>query len=276
MSSPAGFVPPPYPYERLDALKRLADSVPGGVVDCSIGTPTDPVPEVATRAAAAALDASMGYPASAGSAALRDAAARWIATRFGVDVESGHVGACIGTKEFVASLPHLLRLRDPWRDTVLYPAVSYPSYDMGAVLGGCRSVPVPLDAAWHLDLDRVSDEDAERALVLWVNEPGNPTGSVADTARFRAIGAWARERGIVVASDECYVEFAPEPARHPRGWSRRHARRAQPVEAVESCGDARRVLRGRSRSRRVLRRDSQARGLHGADSGAGRGRRRAR
>ena len=212
MSSPAGFVPPPYPYERLDALKRLADSVPGGVVDCSIGTPTDPVPEVATRAAAAALDASMGYPASAGSAALRDAAARWIATRFGVAVESGHVGACIGTKEFVASLPHLLRLRDPRRDTVLYPAVSYPSYDMGAVLGGCRSVPVPLDAAWHLDLDRVSAEDAERALVLWVNEPGNPTGSVADAARFRAIGAWARERGIVVASDECYVEFAPEPA----------------------------------------------------------------
>ena len=76
MSDP-GFVPPPYPYERLDALKRLADSLPGGIVDCSIGTPCDPVPEVASRAAARVLDASMGYPASAGSAALRGAAAEW-------------------------------------------------------------------------------------------------------------------------------------------------------------------------------------------------------
>ena len=46
MTAPSGFVPPPYPYERLDALKRLADSLPGGIVDCSIGTPCDPVPEV--------------------------------------------------------------------------------------------------------------------------------------------------------------------------------------------------------------------------------------
>ena len=51
MAAPGGFVPPPYPYERLDALKRLADSLPGGVVDCSIGTPCDPVPEVAQKAA---------------------------------------------------------------------------------------------------------------------------------------------------------------------------------------------------------------------------------
>ena len=70
-----GFVPPPYPYDRLRALERLADSLPGGVVDCSIGTPCDPVPDVAERAAAAALAGSMGYPASAGSVALREASA---------------------------------------------------------------------------------------------------------------------------------------------------------------------------------------------------------
>src|SRR5512140_3132973 len=114
-----GFVPPPYPYARLRALERLADSLPGGVVDCSIGTPCDPVPHVAERAAAAALAGSMGDPASAGSAAVREAAAAWIGRRFGVAVESAHVGACIGTKELVASLPHLLRLRNPQRDTVL-------------------------------------------------------------------------------------------------------------------------------------------------------------
>ncbi len=210
MSDP-GFVPPPYPYERLDALKRLADSLPGGIVDCSIGTPCDPVPEVASRAAARVLDASMGYPASAGSAALRGAAADWFGRRFDVGITADQVGACVGTKEFVASLPHLLKLRNPARNTVLYPAVAYPTYEMGATLAGCRAVPVAVDTDWHLDLDSITPADAERALVLWVNEPGNPTSSVADAARFAAIAEWARGHGIIVASDECYAEYAPEP-----------------------------------------------------------------
>ncbi len=211
MAATGGFVPPPYPYERLDALKRLADSLPGGVVDCSIGTPCDPVPEIAIRAATGALTASNGYPPSAGTVALREAAAGWIGRRFGVDVEPAHVGACVGTKELVASLPHLLRLRNPGRDGVLYPAIAYPSYEMGAVLGGCRAVPVPLDAQWHLDLDAISDADAARALVVWINEPGNPSASTTDDAYLARVAAWARERGIVVASDECYAEFAPQP-----------------------------------------------------------------
>src|SRR6478672_5436919 len=94
-----GFVPPPYPYDRLRVLERLADSLPGGVVDCSIGTPCDPVPDVAIRAAAAALPGSMGYPASAGSAVLREAAAAWIDRRVGVSADASNVGACVGTKE---------------------------------------------------------------------------------------------------------------------------------------------------------------------------------
>ncbi len=195
MSAPSGFVPPPYPYERLDALKRLADSLPGGIVDCSIGTPCDPVPEVARRAAADALTASNGYPPSAGSAALRSSAARWITRRFGVPIDAERVGACVGTKELVASLPHLLHLRNPRRDTVLYPAISYPTYEMGATLAGMRAVAVPVDAHWHLDLDAIADDDAARALVLWVNEPGNPASQVADDAYFARVAAWgARTR----------------------------------------------------------------------------------
>src|SRR4029077_15280685 len=133
-----GFVPPPYPYDRLRALERLADSLPGGVVDCSIGTPCDPVPPVAVRAAAAAArqavgqpaaggrEQSMGYPASAGSASLREAATLWIARRYRIALDTSNVAACVGTKELVASLPHLLRLRNPKRDTVLYSAICYP------------------------------------------------------------------------------------------------------------------------------------------------------
>jgi aspartate/methionine/tyrosine aminotransferase len=73
-------------------------------------------------------------------------------------------------------------------------------------------VPVPLDRSWRLDLSAVRAADAERALVLWVNEPGNPTSAVEGADRLAEIVAWARARGVVVASDECYAEFAPEPA----------------------------------------------------------------
>jgi aspartate/methionine/tyrosine aminotransferase len=70
-------------------------------------------------------------------------------------------------------------------------------------------VPVPVDSQWHLDLAAVSDADAERALLLWVNEPGNPTSSVASDDWFAATAAWARERGVIVTSDECYCEYGP-------------------------------------------------------------------
>src|SRR5256714_4575828 len=152
---PGGFVPPMYPYFRLDALKQRAAETPGGIVDLSIGTPNDPVPEIVVRALADAGPGAAGYPRAVGGPALREAAAGGIERRFGVALDPVQVVNVIGTKELVASLPHLLRLRDPSRDTVLYPAVSYPTYAMGALLGGCRAVPVPLGEEWHLDLSAV-------------------------------------------------------------------------------------------------------------------------
>jgi len=98
-------------------------------------------------------------------------------------------------------------LRDPSRDVVLYPAVAYPTYEMGALLAGLRPVPVPVDDDWHLDLARVRPADAEHALVLWLNDPSNPTGAVASPEGMVDAVEWARARGIVVASDECYAEF---------------------------------------------------------------------
>ena len=212
MATVVPFVPPPYPYERLDALKKVADALPGGVVDCSIGTPCDPVPDLVAAAAADAATLSMGYPPSAGTAALHEAAAEWMARTLHVDVAPAHIAACVGTKEMVVSLPHFLALRRPDRDTVLYPAVAYPSYEMGATLAGMRAVAVPLDADWHLDIDAIDSDDADRALLLWINEPGNPSSSFADDRYLAQVAEWGRAHGVVVASDECYVEFAPAPA----------------------------------------------------------------
>lgn len=198
-----GFVPPPYPYERVDRFKPYGEAFEGGLVDFSIGTPFDPPPPAVVEMLGAS-HAERGYPPSIGTADLRGAVVRWMRRRFDVDVDAAHVGACIGTKEFVGTLPQWLRLRRPDRDTVLYPAISYPTYEMGAILAGCRAVPVPMSPTGGVQLDAIDPADAARALALWVNSPGNPSGILDDLG---AAAAWGRTHGVPVFSDECYVEF---------------------------------------------------------------------
>jgi len=99
--------------------------------------------------------------------------AAWLQRRFGVTISSNDVAACIGTKEFVGTLAGYLHLRTPERDTVLYPAISYPTYAMGATLAGLRRCGQMRDG--RLDLASIDAEDVARALVLWANSPSNPT-----------------------------------------------------------------------------------------------------
>jgi succinyldiaminopimelate transaminase len=203
---PTGFSPPPYPHERLSELKARAVDRFGvdGLVDCSIGTPCDPPPS-SVLAALAASGSERGYPTSPGSAEFRGAAARWLHRRFGVTVDADdQVAACVGTKELVASTAQYLRLRSPDRDTVLYPAVSYPTYAMGALLAGCRPVPVPELPGGGPDLSTVDKADAARALMVWTNSPSNPTGFLTD---LEGAARWARDQDIPLFSDECYAEF---------------------------------------------------------------------
>jgi succinyldiaminopimelate transaminase len=196
-------VPPPYPYDKLDRLAARCAEHEGGIVDLSIGTPCDP-PPAAVVAALAASNAERGYPPSIGTPVLRGAIRSWMQRRFDLDITPDQMAACVGTKEFVATTPHYLRLRTPSRDTVLYPAVAYPTYEMGAILANCRPVAVPMLADGGIDLAAIDPADAERALMLWVNSPSNPMGTLSD---LDAAAAWGRAHGVPVFSDECYVEF---------------------------------------------------------------------
>ncbi|HEY1825400.1 MAG TPA: aminotransferase class I/II-fold pyridoxal phosphate-dependent enzyme [Acidimicrobiales bacterium] len=209
------FEPPAYPYERLDGLRAVAARFDGGAIDCSIGTPVDPPPPFVIEELARGAGAR-GYPPSAGTPEYREAAAAWVARRFGVEVSAGDLAACVGTKEFVASLAGYLHLRSPERDTVLYPSISYPTYAMSATLAGLRAVPVALQKG-QLDLESIDRDDAARALVLWANSPSNPSGYLDDLER---IAHWGRSAGVLVASDECYCEFT---------WS-------SPPRTVLECG----------------------------------------
>ena len=187
---------PEYPWDELAPLREKARAFPGGAVDLSIGTPVDPVPPVIQGALSAAAD-SPGYPLTAGTAGLRSAAAGWLERCHDVRVDPASVLPVIGTKEFIAWLPVMLGLGPG--DTVIYPSLAYPTYDIGARLAGARSVPG----------DLLEDRPAG-ARLRWVNSPSNPTGRVLSAAELRDAVSWARDRGCVLASDECYLEL---------GWS---------------------------------------------------------
>jgi aspartate/methionine/tyrosine aminotransferase len=203
MNQVKGFVPPPQPFDGQNALREQAELLPGGAVDLSIGTPADPVPDF-IAAVLADPEPARPYPTAAGRSVIEDAITSWLDQRLDVSVAPAEIGTCIGTKELVAGLPHLLKLRDPSRDTILYPEVAYPSYAMGAILAGCRAVPVAMDDQWRLDVSSIDPQDAQRALALWVNTPGNPAGGLDD---LEEVAEWGRSNGVPVFSDECYVEF---------------------------------------------------------------------
>ncbi len=201
---------PDFPWDTLLAARKRAEAHPDGVVDLSIGTPVDPTPSIATAALAAAAD-SPGYPQTAGTPALRDAISGYLRDRWEVAVAPDATLPVVGTKELVAWLPTLLGLGPA--DTVVYPGAAYPTYAVGARVAGCRMVAAS---------DPGQLEDLRPALV-WINSPSNPTGQILSADALRRWVDWARARGAVLASDECYGEF---------GWE------AEPVSVLHPsvCG----------------------------------------
>jgi len=184
---------PEFPWDRLAPFGDAARAHPDGIVDLSIGTPVDPTPEVVQTALRAAADAP-GYPPTIGTPALRQAVVDWTARRLGADVTTDEVVPCIGTKELVALLAQLLGITGK---QVLLPALAYPTYDVGARLAGCE--PVPTD-------DPTAHEPSQVGLV-WLNSPSNPSGRVQSAEELKRVVEWGREHGVLVASDECYLEL---------------------------------------------------------------------
>ena len=194
-------------------------------MDLSIGTPVDPVPPT-VRAALAEAAGAPGYPAVQGTQRLREVAAGWLARRHSVPTDPASVLPLIGSKEFIASLPTLLGCGPG--DTVVHPELAYPTYAIGARLAGATAVAA----------DGLAMLGPGRVPLVWVNSPGNPTGRVLPVAHLRKMVDWARERGAVIAADECYLDL---------GWD------AEPISILhpEVCGgSAQGVLAVHSLSKR--------------------------
>ncbi|MBI5161363.1 MAG: succinyldiaminopimelate transaminase [Micrococcales bacterium] len=185
---------PDFPWDELAAPARTAREHPDGIVDLSVGSPVDPTPEVVRVALAAATDAH-GYPATAGTPALREAIVAWFARRRGVtDLTVEDVLPTIGSKEIVALLPTLLGLGA--EDVIVRPTLAYPTYAVGAALAGARSVAADDPDDWP-----------EGTRLVWLNTPRNPDGDVLSVPFLARVVERAREVGAIVASDECYAEL---------------------------------------------------------------------
>ncbi len=191
---------PAFPWDQLATHAEQARRHPDGIVDLSVGTPVDPTPEVVQRALRDAAD-SPGYPVTVGLPETRQAAVDWLARRHGVTgIGLDGVLPVIGSKELIASLP--LHLDVGPGDLVVQPALAYPTYEVGAVLAGAEV----------LATDSLTAIGPRTPRLLWVNSPSNPTGQVLPPDHLRKVVDWCRERGVLLVSDECYIECSWEGA----------------------------------------------------------------
>lgn len=184
---------PVFPWDTLSAASASARAHPDGIVDLSVGTPVDPVAPVIQEALAAAA-AAPGYPLTAGTAELRTSVVAALRRRHGVtDLPEHAVLPVIGTKELIAWLPTLLGLGR--QDTVVIPELAYPTYEVGARLAGANV----------LAADSLTQLGPQAPALLYLNSPSNPSGRILGVDHLRKVVEWARQRGVLVASDECYL-----------------------------------------------------------------------
>ena len=200
---------PPYVFAELDRLKAEARRTRDGLLDLGIGSPDMPMAPgiVEALTAAAHQGTAHGYPPFRGVPAYFESIARFMSSRFGVDVDpEREMVALSGAKEGLAQL--VMAMCGPG-DVVLVPEIYYPVYARATWLSGAEVSWVPMRArdGFELDLDAINGEDARRAKLLIVNYPNNPTGARVELEFYERAVAFARRHDVLLVSDLAYSEI---------------------------------------------------------------------
>ena len=201
---------PPYLFAAIDAKKAEVQAQGVDVIDLGVGDPDMPTPAhiVAALQQAAARPENHQYPSYVGMLSFRQAATEWFSRRFGVDFDPAtEVVSLIGSKEGIAHMP--LAFVDPG-DYVLVPDPGYPVYAIATTFAGGLPWKMPLKAenGFLPDLDAIPAEIAQKAKLLFINYPNNPTGAVADEAFFLKVIEFAARYNVIVCHDAAYTEMA--------------------------------------------------------------------
>jgi len=201
---------PPYLFAEIDRKKEEMARRGVDIIDLGIGDPDLPTPGRIVEALQRAVQdpSTHRYPTYRGMGEFRKSVAAWYERRFGVDLDpEREVLILIGSKEGIAHIP--LAFVDPG-DVVLIPSPGYPVYRAATLFAGGNPHLLPLlkENRFLPDFSRVPPPVAERAKLLFVSYPNNPTGAVADSEFFREVVSYASENNIIVCHDAAYSEIA--------------------------------------------------------------------
>ncbi len=208
---------PPYLFAEIDRKKRAAQAKGVDLIDLGIGDPDIPTPGriIESLTETATKPANHRYPSSSGMMAFRQAVADWYGRRFGVTLDAAtEVVSLIGSKEGVANMA--VAYVDPG-DVVLVPTPAYPVYAIGTRFNGgdVHFLPLTRENGFLPDLSSIPADVLERAKMLWINYPNNPTGAVADESFFKEAVEFAHRHGIILCHDAAYTELGFDGYRAP-------------------------------------------------------------
>ena len=201
---------PPYLFAEIDRKVQEKKKAGVDVISLGIGDPDLPTPKriVSVLQEAAADPANHRYPSYFGLAELRQAIAGWYRDRFNVGLEpNGEILPTLGSKDGISHVP--LALVDPG-DVVLAPDPGYTVYATGAIMAGADPyvMPLTLENDWLPDLGAIPTDVAERARLMWLNYPNNPTAAVAGREFLEHAVEFCRTHDIVLCHDAPYSEIA--------------------------------------------------------------------
>jgi succinyldiaminopimelate transaminase len=208
--SPALTATGTYPFVRLDEAKRRLAAAGVELIDFGKGDPMEATDPAIRRALVDALEERMGYPLAEGLPELRSAIAGWCARRFGVELDpEAEIVPTYGSKEAIFLLAQVVVDRESEKRLVLTTEPGYPVPDRGAAFAGAELEQLPLleGNAFLPDLDAVAEETWQRAAIVWINYPNNPTGAVAPLDFLARLAELSAEHEFLLASDEAYTEL---------------------------------------------------------------------
>ncbi|MDP3937278.1 MAG: LL-diaminopimelate aminotransferase [Deltaproteobacteria bacterium] len=208
---------PPYLFAEIDRMKRAARAKGVDIIDLGVGDPDQPTPPhiVKKLQASCAEPRYHRYPSYEGMLPFRESVAGWCQRRFGVKLDAAsEVVSLIGSKEGIAHLP--LAFVNPG-DATLVTDPGYPVYSIATLFAGGEPVSVPLRAenGFLPDLDAIPPKVLDRAKILFLNYPNNPTSAIADLAFYTRVAEKAARHGFLVAADSPYSEITFDGYRAP-------------------------------------------------------------
>jgi succinyldiaminopimelate transaminase len=199
-----------YAIVRIENEKTKLKAAGKTVFDFGTGDPIEPTPPFIRAALQESVPEISQYPTVKGVPDVRKAAAGYMKRRFGVELDpETEILPTGGSKEAIFLLPLTFLDARSTRNVVVSPAPGYTVYERGTRFAGgeVHEVALSRENGFLIEPASLPRPVAARTAIFWANYPHNPTGALAPDDHFERLGAYAREKEVLVCSDECYVDI---------------------------------------------------------------------